>query len=76
MLTYKDAILIGERICEILKTEQKRDELQGPDNKARYAARGIAARSIEEIYFQMPDKYRAKFDYKIDSFFKKCGWPE
>lgn len=76
MLTKKDVLTLGTAVCDALKKEQESPHLQGPDNQARYAARGIAVRIMADIFYHAPHKVRAQFEYSSDAFHKACGWPD
>lgn len=75
MLTKKDAITVGKAITAALVKEQAHKDLQGPDNAARYAARGMCAKALESIYYELPDKVRAQFRYDAAAYIKACDWP-
>lgn len=76
MLSRKDLLTVAKAICDTLRVEESKPALQGPDNQQRYAARGMAALSIEAIYYQAPGKTQAMFDYNLSNLFKAAGWPE
>lgn len=65
-----DATLVVDR----LQREEARPSLQGPDNAARYAARGLAAAIINDLYYQAPDRVRASFGYDVAELFDLAGW--
>ena len=74
MLSRKDAIKVAQRVVERLKREESLPGLQGPDNKARYAARGLAAGIIDEIWFDLPDAVRQGFGWDSRRLFDAAGW--
>ena len=74
MLSRKDAIKVAQRVVERLKREESLPDLQGPDNKARYAARGLAAGVIDEIWFDLPDAMRQGFGWDSRRLFEAAGW--
>lgn len=76
MITRKDLIATGSIVCARLRAEEAKPELQGPDNKARYAARGLAAAILDDLYYAAPIKVRESFGFRVDGLFKACGWPE
>ena len=85
MITKTDAIAICKAICNGLRNEQAKPALQGPDNRERYAARGMAAIAIESIYYALPEKTRADLRTEAtrlglstgeQALFKLSGWPE
>ncbi|WP_321967177.1 hypothetical protein [Burkholderia cepacia] len=76
MITKKDAIAAGKAICTGLSREQTKPELQGPDNQARYAARGVALYAMDNLWYDvLPGKVRLAFQYSKDAFFEACDWP-
>ena len=74
MLSRKDAIKVAQRVVERLKREETLPDLQGPDNKARYAARGLAAGIIDEIWFDLTDDVRQSFGWDSRLLFEAAGW--
>lgn len=74
MITKTEAIKIATAIVDALQQEEKHPDLQGVNNKARFAARGMAAKAIDALYFSLPEKTRAAFDYSYDELFKAAGW--
>lgn len=74
MLTKADLINAATLVVGCLQREEARPSLQGPDNKARYAARGLAASIVEGLYHQAPDRVRASFGYDVAELFNLAGW--
>ncbi len=74
MKTKADLINDATLVVDCLQREEARPSLQGPDNAARYAARGLAAAIINDLYYQAPERVRASFGYDVAELFKLAGW--
>lgn len=74
MITKKDAIEVASEIVKDLKTMESREYMKGPDNHERYAAREMASRSINSLFFCLNEKTRAQFDYSAQNLFDAAGW--
>lgn len=72
---YAAAIAAGQAICAA--AVKAGVEYPGPDNKQRYAARGVCIQALDNLWYDhVSDKARAKMAYSNAEFFKLCGWPE
>lgn len=76
MITKNDAVAAGKAICAGLDREQAQPALRGPDNQARYAARGVALYAMDNLWYDvLPENVRRSFQYSKDAFFEACDWP-
>lgn len=75
MLTKNDAIAVGSAICNAAKRSS--DENTGPDNKARYEARGACVYALDNIWYDvLSNKVKEQFEYDSRKWYAACGWPD
>lgn len=79
MITKKDAIAIGKHVIKALQDEEALIANNKTDPVARYAARGVALRALQNIWYSLPVKAAQQIVKETglngyDAYFKIVGW--